>query len=153
MTALGPPNVTLVSSCDQAALHTLREVPTKSVVKCYKRIVVNGEVVHGSTYKKTKQRNNSVVVLKDGTIFKVSHFIDTGDEHLYAIGNFGNCTVQKLARGSLIRTPLSYMSMVHFPTGFHKAINAAEIVRPCIHIHCPQSGSIVCRVLGRYYCK
>lgn len=51
------------------------------------------------------------------------------DSHcLYAIGKYGNCTVQMLARGSLIRTQLSYMSTVHFPTGFYKAINATQIV-------------------------
>lgn len=124
VTALGPSNVRLISLGDQAALHTVREFPTNSVVSYYKRIAVNGFVVHGHTYSKTKQRNNSVVLLKDGSIFTVSHFIDMGDQCLYAIGKYGNCTVQKLARGSLIRTQLSYMSSVHFPTGFHKAINA-----------------------------
>lgn len=153
VTALGPPNVRLISLGDQAALHTVREVPTNSVVSYYKRIAVNGDVVHGHTYSKTKQRNNSVVLLKDGSIFTVSHFIDMGDQCLYAIGKYGNCTVQKLARGSLIRTQLSYMSTVHFPTGFHKAINATQIVRPCMYMQCPQSSSIVCRLLNTYYCK
>lgn len=104
VTALGPPNVRLISLSDQAALHTVREVPTNSMVSYYKRIAVNGVVVHGHTYSKTKQRNNSVVLLKDGSIFTVSHFINMGDQCLYAIGKYGNCTVQKLARGSLIRT-------------------------------------------------
>lgn len=153
MTALGPPKVRLISLGDQAALHTVREVSTNSVVSYYKRIAVNGVVVHGHTYSKTKQRNNSVVLLKDGSIFTVSHFIDMGDQCLYAIGKYGNCTVQKLARGSLIRTQLSYMSTVHFPTGFHKAINATLIVRPCMYIQRPQSISIVCRLLNTYYCK
>lgn len=153
VTALGPPNVRLMSVSDQAALHTVREVSPNSVVNYYKRIAVNGEVVHGHTYSKTKQRNNSIVLLKDGSIFRVSHFIDMGDQCLYAIGNYGNCTVQKLARGSLIKTPLSYMSTVLFPTGFHKAINTAQVVRPCMYIQCPQSSSIVCRLLKTYYCK
>ena len=68
----------------------------------------------------------------------VSHFVDLGDQCLYARGNYGNCTVQKLARGSLVGTPLSYMSTVHFPTGFHKAINATQVVGPCMYIQCPQ---------------
>ncbi|XP_062247149.1 uncharacterized protein LOC133956257 [Platichthys flesus] len=153
VTALGPPNVRLISLGDQAALHTVREVPTNSVVSYYKRIAVIGGVVHGHTYTKIKQRNNSVVLLKDGSIFTVSHFIDMGDKCVYAIGKYGKCTVQKLARGSIIRTQLSYMSTVHFPTGFHKAINATLIVRPCMYIQCPQSHSIVCRLLNMYYCK
>lgn len=62
VTALGPPNVRLISLGDQAALHTVREVPTNSVVSYYKRIAINGVVVHGHTYSKTKQRNNSVVL-------------------------------------------------------------------------------------------
>lgn len=102
VTALGLPNVRLISLNDQAALHTVREVPTNCLVSYYKRIVVNGVVVHGHTYSKTKQRNNSAVLLKDGRIFTVSHFIDMGDQCLYAIGKCANCTVQKLARGSLI---------------------------------------------------
>lgn len=115
--ALGPPNVRLMSVSDQAAFHTVREVSPKSVVNYYKRFAVNGEVVHGHTYSKTKQRNNSIVLLKDGSIFRVSHFIDMGDQCLYAIGNSGNCTVQKLARASLIKTPLSLFS---FPQAFTK---------------------------------
>ncbi|KAK0142849.1 hypothetical protein N1851_019213 [Merluccius polli] len=70
-----------------------------------------------------------------------------GDQYLYAIGKYGNCTVQKLARGSIIRTQLSYMSTVHFPLGFHKAINATLIVRPCMYIQCPQSHSIAGQVV------
>ncbi|XP_030264254.1 uncharacterized protein LOC115575952 isoform X8 [Sparus aurata] len=153
VTALGPPNVRLISVGDQAALHTVKQVPTNYVVNYYKRIAVNAEVVHGHTYSKTKQRNNSIVLLKDGSIFRVSHFIDIGDQCLYAIGNYGKCTVQKLARGSLIKTPLSYMSTVHFPTGFHKAINTTQVVGPCMYIQCPQSSSFVCRLLKTYYCK
>lgn len=153
VTALGSPNVRVVSPSDQAALHTHTQIPTNSIVKVYKRIAVNGEVIHGYTYTRTKQRNNSVVLLKDGTIFRVSHFIDLNEGCLYAIGNYGNCTVQKLARGSIVRTTLSYMSTVHFPTGFHKAIHATHIVRPCMYIQCPPSSSIVCKLLRTYYCK
>lgn len=131
-TALGASNVRVISLGDQAALHTVREVPINTVVRYYKRIAVNGVVVHGHTYSKTKQRNNSVVLLKDGGIFSVSHFIDMGG-CLYAIGKYGNCTVQKLARGSQVRTQLSYMSTVHFPTGFHKAINATQIDYVCTY--------------------
>lgn len=153
VTALGSPNVRQISLRDQAALHPVREVPTNSVVSYYKRISVNGDIVHGYTYSKTKQRNNYVVLLKNGSIFAVSHFVEMDSHCLYAIGKYGNCTVQKLARGSLIRTQLSYMSTVHFPTGFYKAINATQIVRPCMYIQCPDSTSIVCQLLNTYYCK
>jgi len=57
----------------------VRELPTNAVLSYYKRIAVNGEVIHGHTNCKTKQRNNSVVLLKDGSIFRVSLFIDMGD--------------------------------------------------------------------------
>ena len=153
VTALGSPEVRVISVCDQAALHTVKYIPPNSPVKYYKRMAVNGVIVHGHTYSKTKKRNNSVVLLKDGSIFKVSHFIETGDECSFAIGNYGNCTVQKLAKGSLIKTSLKYMSTIHFPTGFHKAINTVQIVRPCMYIQCTQSRSIVCRLLKTYYCK
>lgn len=153
MTAFGSPNVRLVSASEQAALYTYREVPITSVVKVYKRISLNGEVVHGYTYTRSKKRNNSVVLLKNGTIFRVSHFIDLNEGCLYAIGNYGICTVQKLARGSIVKTTLSYMSTVHFPNGFHKAIHATQIVRPCMYIQCPPSSSIVCKLLRTYYCK
>ncbi|KAL7387071.1 hypothetical protein ABVT39_017892 [Epinephelus coioides] len=91
----------VASQPSQPTPSAVREVPTNSVLSYYKRIAVNGDVVHGHTYSKTKQTNNSVVLLKDGSIFTVSHFIDMGDQCLYAIGKYGTCTVQKLARGSL----------------------------------------------------
>jgi len=68
-----------MSVSDQAALRTVREVSPNSVLNYYKTIAVNGEVVHGHTYSTTKQRNNSIVLLMDGSICRVSHFIDMCD--------------------------------------------------------------------------
>ncbi len=88
VTALGVPKIRPVSENDMNALHALLDVPGSSTGRYYNRIVVNGEVIHSQTYTKTKKRNNSVVILKDGSIFKVSYFLCVTDDqhHLYAVG-------------------------------------------------------------------
>lgn len=152
-TAIGLPQTRVISASDQAALHTVKDIPTNSPVNYYRRMAVNGEIIHGHTYNKAKQRNNSVVLLTDGSIFRISHFIETGGECLYAIGNYGNCTGQRFAKGTVIKTSLNYMSAIHFPTGFHKAIDTVRIVRPCMYVQCTQATSVVCRLLKTHYCK
>lgn len=72
VTALGVPKIRLVSENDMNALHALLDVLGTSNGRYSNIIVVNGEVIHSQTYTKTKKRNNSVVILKDGSIFKVS---------------------------------------------------------------------------------
>ncbi len=86
VTALGVPKIRPVSEND---MNALLDVPGSSTGRYYNRIVVNGEVIHSQTYTKTKKRNNSVVILKDGSIFKVSYFLCVSDDqhHLYAVGN------------------------------------------------------------------
>lgn len=82
VTALGGPKIRPVSENDMNALHALLDVPGSSTGRYYNRIVVNGEVIHSQTYTKTKKRNNSVVRLKDGSIFKVSYFLCVNnDQH------------------------------------------------------------------------
>lgn len=71
VTALGSPNVRQISLRDQAALHPVREVPTKSVVSYYKRISVNGDIVHGYTYSKTKKQLCGA--FKKMEVFLLSH--------------------------------------------------------------------------------
>ncbi|KAI7789722.1 hypothetical protein IRJ41_011699 [Triplophysa rosa] len=146
VTALGVPKIRPVSENDVNALHAFLDLPGTSVGRYYKIIVVNGEVIHSQTYTKTKKRNNSVVILKDGSIFKVSYFLCVSDDehHLYAIGKFGNCTVQKLVRGCTVKISLTFMRTVHFPTGFERAVDSNDIVRPCIYINCEQCGPVVC---------
>lgn len=72
VTALGVPKIRLVSENDMNALHALLDVPRTSNGRYSNIIVVTGEVIHSQTYTKTKKRSNSVVILKDGSIFKVS---------------------------------------------------------------------------------
>lgn len=72
VTALGVPKIRLVSENDMNALHALLDVLGTSNGRYCNIIVVNGEVNYSQTYTKTKKRNNSVVILKDGSIFKVS---------------------------------------------------------------------------------
>ncbi|GAA6110432.1 uncharacterized protein LOC119011063 isoform X1 [Tachysurus ichikawai] len=74
VTALGVPKIRPVSENDTNALHALLDVPRTSIDKYYNRVVVNGEVIHSQTYTKTKKRNNSVI-LKDGSVFKISYFL------------------------------------------------------------------------------
>ena len=155
VTALGVPKIRLVSENDHCALHAVQDVPANSVGSYYNRISVNGEIIHSLTYTKSKKRNNSIVILKGGSIFKISHFLCVSDnqQHLYAIGKFGNTTVQKLAKGHTVKTSLSFMKSIHFPTGFDRAIDTNYIVRPCIYINCEKSGPIVCSQIKTYYCK
>lgn len=72
VTALGVPKIRLVSENDMNALHALLDVLGTSNGRYSNIIVVTGEVIHSQTYTKTKKRSNSVVILKDGSIFKVS---------------------------------------------------------------------------------
>ncbi len=152
VTALGVPKIRPVSEND---MNALLDVPGSSTGRYYNRIVVNGEVIHSQTYTKTKKRNNSVVILKDGSIFKVSYFLCVSDDqhHLYAVGKFGNCTVQKLVRGCTVKIALTFMKTVHFPTGFERAVDSNDIVRPCVYINCETSGPVVCEQIRTYYCK
>lgn len=148
VTALGVPQMRFVSENDLHTLHAIQDVPTNCVGSYYSRIVVNGEVIHSQTYTRTKKINNSFVILKDGSLFNVSYFLCVSDneQHLYAIGRFGNCTVQKLAWGSTVRTSLSYMKSVYFATGLRGkvVVDSNDIV-----IHYDQSGPIVCKQI--YY--
>lgn len=149
VTALGVPKIRKVSENDTIALHGELGVTPASIVKYYNRIVVNGEVIHCHTYTKTKKRNNCVVILKDGHIFKISYFLSVSEDRhqLYAVGRFGNCTVQKL----VVKISLSLMKTVLFPTGFERAINSNVIVRPCVYINCA-SNPVVCEPILTYYC-
>ncbi len=74
VTALGVPKIRPVSENYMNALHALLDVPWSSTGRYYNIIVVNGEVIHSQTYTKTKKMNNSVVILKDGSIFKISKY-------------------------------------------------------------------------------
>lgn len=152
VTALGVPKISQVSEKVVIALHGVLGKTPASSVRYYSRIIVNGEVIHSRTYRKAKKRNNSVVILKDGHIFKISYFVCVGEDvNLYAVGRFAYSTRQKLVRGNEVKPLLTFMRSVHFPTGFERAINSNEIVRPCVHINC-ESGQVVCEPLQTYYC-
>lgn len=93
------------------------------------------------------------MILKDGSIFKISDFVSVSDDQhrLYAVGRFGNCTMQKLVRGCTVKISLTFVKAVHFPTGFERAVDSDENVRPCIYSE--HSGSVVCEQIRTYYCK
>lgn len=155
VTALGVAKIRPVSENDLNALYGVLDVPRASTARYYNRIVVGGEVIHSQKYTRTKKRNNSIVILRDGSVFKVSYFLCVSEDqhHLYAIGQFRNCTVQKLVRGGTVKISLNYMRTVNFPTGIRRAVDCNNIVRPCVYMNCEQSGSVVCEQIITHFCK
>ncbi len=61
--------------------------------------------------------------------------------------------MQKLVRGCTVKIALTFMKTVHFPTGFERAVDSNDIVRPCVYINCETSGPVVCEQIRTYYCK
>lgn len=145
VTALGLPKIKQISENDLHALYGVLDVSTTSTAMYSNRVVINGEVVQSQSYTRTKKRDNSVVILRDGSVFRVAYFlcVTEDQQNLYAIGQFGNCSVQKLVRGGSVKTSLKFMRAVHFATGFKKAVASNTIVRTCIYMNSDHSNSIV----------
>lgn len=157
ITALGAPKVRTISESDVNALHNLRDVPMNSVVKYYSRIIVNGQVIHSQAYSKTTKRNNTVVMLKNGSIFRIAHFLSLSNETqsacLFAVGQLGNSAMQKLTKGEVVKTGLQFIRNVYFPAGYRRAVYCENILRLCVFITCAKTGNIVCDILKTHGCK
>ena len=142
VTCVGVAKDKVLNADDLLAVHTVAQsVHRSTVVQYYKRIIINGELVHSSEFCDKFQRNSHVVELNDRerSLFTIKAFIcadfnGTGAE-CYAIGGFFQPALQNLCSVNPV-TPihLSGIVSVRKEIGRPVAIRACRIYRKCIFI-------------------
>ncbi|KAA0705011.1 hypothetical protein E1301_Tti019603 [Triplophysa tibetana] len=132
VTALDRPKVRLLDKDDYMALN--RYGVQRGRVNYFKRIIVNGEVIHSEDYSCVFKRNSFTVMLKDAdqSFFSIKRFLicQNEDEMCYAIGRF-----YERAKHSLCASNPNYFEPVSKHLGHLTAIPASAIKCKCLIIH------------------
>lgn len=84
--------MSIIWHCFTALLHVTARFDKQIAVKYFRRIVINGEIVHSFDYCKNLKRNSFTVQLYDESFFTIESFIvaglDGNGENSYAIGHY-----------------------------------------------------------------
>ena len=118
------------------ALHSVSDTVTENVVAYYERAVVNGEMVHSSSYCKELKRNSYTVKVTDGSYFQIVRFVvcDIGcGANCYALGRYLRPAPYHFC-GSKDALKLRHITPVHKMPSALTAVPASDIVGKCVFV-------------------
>ena len=162
VTVLGQPILKQMSSEHCLALHSVCKTVTAHAVKYYKRVVVNGEIIHSAEYCKNIKRNSyTVELLSSNSLFAIDTYVVASlmgqGECCYAIGRFFDIKTSILCNNPIEKVNLSHVVAVHKELGHLVAVKAKSIKHKCIFISTPSNRltyDYVCKQLNNVeYCK